>query len=91
MLFLILHCFLFNVDALDAEVAARVRFETDKNKHIELLLGGVSSTEFENLQSDRGSLDVCQVIYWFLCLYISWALSIRAWGYRVADLELALS
>lgn len=45
----------------DAEVAARVRFETDKNKHIELLLGGVSSTEFENLQSDRGSLDVCQI------------------------------
>ncbi|VDM55348.1 unnamed protein product [Angiostrongylus costaricensis] len=43
------------------DVSARACFENDKNKHIELLLGGVSAVELENLQSERNSLDICQI------------------------------
>ncbi|KAJ1370412.1 hypothetical protein KIN20_032127 [Parelaphostrongylus tenuis] len=43
------------------DVCARAHFETDKNKHIELLLGGVSAHELDNLQSERNSLDICQI------------------------------
>ncbi|CAJ0591337.1 unnamed protein product [Cylicocyclus nassatus] len=40
---------------------ARERFEDDKNKHIQLLLGGVSTTELENFQSERASLEICEI------------------------------
>ncbi|VDM67743.1 unnamed protein product [Strongylus vulgaris] len=40
---------------------ARERFESDKSKHIQLLLEGVSSTELENFQSERSSLEICEI------------------------------
>ncbi|KAJ1360673.1 hypothetical protein KIN20_019701, partial [Parelaphostrongylus tenuis] len=43
------------------DVCARAHFETDKNKHIELLLGGVSARELDYLQSECNSLDICQI------------------------------
>ncbi|EYB88403.1 hypothetical protein Y032_0248g98 [Ancylostoma ceylanicum] len=36
-------------------------FESDRNKHIQLLLGGVSSTELENFQSEKSSLEICEI------------------------------
>ncbi|KAJ1356628.1 hypothetical protein KIN20_014362, partial [Parelaphostrongylus tenuis] len=43
------------------DVCARARFENDENKHTEMLLGGLSAREFDNLQSERNSLDICQI------------------------------
>uniref|UniRef100_A0A0K0DQB3 Mitotic checkpoint serine/threonine-protein kinase BUB1 n=1 Tax=Angiostrongylus cantonensis TaxID=6313 RepID=A0A0K0DQB3_ANGCA len=43
------------------DASARACFENDKSKHIALLLGGVSAGELEILQSERNSLDICQI------------------------------
>ncbi|ETN68336.1 hypothetical protein NECAME_15875 [Necator americanus] len=36
-------------------------FKNDKNKHIQLLLEGISSRELDNLNSEQSSLEVCEI------------------------------
>lgn len=48
---------------------AKNLFESDRNKHIQLLLGGVSSTELENFQSEKSSLEICEVLIRFICVF----------------------
>ncbi|KAL6741887.1 hypothetical protein Aduo_015098 [Ancylostoma duodenale] len=40
---------------------AKNPFESDKSKHIQLLLGGVSSADLENFQSEKSSLEICEI------------------------------
>ncbi|EPB70547.1 hypothetical protein ANCCEY_10356 [Ancylostoma ceylanicum] len=53
-------------ERLNCDISAAVDdatnpFESDRNKHIQLLLGGVSSTELENFQSEKSSLEICEI------------------------------
>ncbi|RCN25735.1 hypothetical protein ANCCAN_28550 [Ancylostoma caninum] len=47
-----------NVLAVDD---AKNPFESDRSKHIQLLLGGVSSADLENFQSEKSSLEICEI------------------------------
>ncbi|RCN28319.1 hypothetical protein ANCCAN_25938 [Ancylostoma caninum] len=40
---------------------AKNPFESDRSKHIQLLLGGVSSADLENFQSEKSSLEICEI------------------------------